>query len=104
MGNVGNDPSIKTFGFDSKSAIIDVGVHETYKDKDGNAVKTTEWFKCIAWNKAVDFIEKNVHKGSKCFIEGKLKSRTYKNNEGVEVKVWEVLIDRFELLTWDKNQ
>lgn len=104
MGNVGNAPSIKEFGSGSRSAIIDVGVHETYKDKDGQTVKTTEWFRCIAWNKTVDFIEKYVEKGAKCFIEGKMKSRTYKATDGTDVKVWEVLVDRFELLTWDKNQ
>lgn len=102
MGNVGNAPSIKEFTSGSKSAIFDVGVHENTKDKDGVPIRTTEWFKCIAWGKTVEFIEKYVEKGAKCFVEGKLKSRTYTNNEGIEVKVWEVLVERFELLTWDK--
>lgn len=104
MGNIGNTPSIKEFTSGSKSAIFDVGVHENTKDKDGNPIRTTEWFKCIAWNKTVDFIEKYVEKGSKVFVEGKMKSRIHANPDGQEIKSYELLVERFELLTWAEKQ
>lgn len=105
IGNVGNAPSIKEFTSGSRSAIFDVGVNENTKDKDGNAIRSTEWFKCIAWNKTVDFIEKYVQKGSKVFVEGKLRSRTYINPDGLEAKTFELLVEKFELLTWaEKNE
>lgn len=100
IGNVGNNPSIKEFTSGSRSVIFDVGVHENVNDKEGNKVRTTEWFKCIAWNKTVDFIEKYVEKGSKVFVEGKLRTRTYTTAEGAETKSFELLVEKFELLTW----
>lgn len=100
IGNVGNNPSIKEFQSGSRSVMFDVGVHENVNDKEGNKVRSTEWFKCIAWNKTVDFIEKYVEKGSKVFVEGKFRSRTYIGHDGIEAKTYELLVEKFELLTW----
>lgn len=104
LGNLGGDPTYKQISGGSTVANFNVAVTENQKDKNGEVTKVTEWFRCIAWNKTADFINKYCKKGSKVFVDGKLKSRTFTNSEGIEQKVLELVTDRLELLTWPDNE
>ena len=103
MGHLGADPTFKDFGNGTMCANFNMAVSEHQKDKNGESVKITEWFRCIAWGKTAEFINKNAKKGCKAFVDGKFKTRIYKDNNGEEQKVGEIVVDRFELLTWLDN-
>lgn len=103
MGNLGGDPTYKDLGNGTTVANFNLAVTENTKDKNGELVKITEWFRCITWNKTADFVNKYCKKGSKVFIDGKFKTRSFTNSDGVDQKITEVVIDRVELLTWPND-
>jgi single-strand DNA-binding protein len=103
LGNVGNDPEVRKFESNSSIANFSVAVTETTKDPNGDRIKTTEWFKCVTFNSLSLFVEKYVKKGSKVLIEGRIRTRSYKDKNGIDKTISEVLVDRLELLTWSES-
>lgn len=104
IGNVGNDPEVKTVG-DAKVASISLGVTEKgYTTKDGKKVDDrTTWFRVGLWRGLADVVEKYVSKGDKLFVEGKMLSREYEDKNGVKHTAWEVTATEIELLTPKKD-
>lgn len=103
IGNVGNQPEIKTVG-DIKVASISLGVTEKgYTTKDGKKVEDkTMWFRVGLWRGLAEIVEKYVSKGDRLFVEGKMTSREYEK-DGVKHTVWEVTATELELLTPKKD-
>lgn len=99
IGNVGNQPEIRTVG-DSKVASISLGVTEKgYTTKDGRKIEgKTTWFRVGLWNGLAEIVEKYVSKGDKLFVEGKMLSREYEK-DGNKYTAWEVTATEIELLT-----
>lgn len=103
IGNVGNQPEIKTIG-DMKVASISLGVTEKgYTTKDGRKIEDkTVWFRVSLWRGLADIVEKFVNKGDKLFVEGKMLSREYEK-DGVKHTAWEVTATEVELLNPKKD-
>lgn len=83
VGNLGKDPEIRTIANGKKVASFTVATTESYKDKEGNYQDQTEWHRIVAWSWLADLTEKNLKKGSKVYIEGKLSTRSYEQ-DGVQ--------------------
>ncbi|MEN9446628.1 MAG: hypothetical protein RL728_1140 [Bacteroidota bacterium] len=84
IGNVGNEPEVKVLDGGKVVAKFSVATSDNYKDKEGNLVERTDWHNITAWGKTAQFIEKYVKKGSKVFIQGKHKTESYDDKEGVK--------------------
>lgn len=80
IGNVGNDPEIKYIKEDVPVAKFSLATSESYKNKDGERVKNTEWHNIVVWRGLAKVVEKYVKKGSKLYIEGKLTHRKYEKD------------------------
>lgn len=80
IGNLGKDPDIKTLQNDNKVANFSIAIYETYKDKSGEKQTSTEWVNCVVWGKLASVVEKYLKKGSKVYIEGKLKTDSYEKD------------------------
>ena len=98
IGNVGNDPEIKTFDGGKKLAKLAIATNESYKNDKGEKVEETQWHNLVAWGKTADIIEKYVVKGKEIAIEGKLTHRSYEDKNGEKRYVTEVVIDEVLLL------
>ncbi len=98
IGNVGNDPEIKTFDGGKKLANITIATNDSYKNDKGEKVETTEWHKVVAWGKTADIIEKYVTKGLQIGIEGKLTHRSYDDKNGEKRYITEVVVNEVMLL------
>ena len=98
IGNVGNDPEIKTFEGGRKLANLTLATNESYKNDKGEKVEETQWHKLVAWGKTADIIEKYVTKGKEIAIEGKLTHRTYDDKNGEKRYITEVVINDVLLL------
>ncbi len=98
IGNVGNDPEIKTFDGGKKLAKLNVATNESYKNEKGEKVEETQWHSLIAWGKTADIIEKYVVKGKEIAIEGKLTHRSYEDKTGEKRYVTEIVIDELLML------
>jgi len=98
IGNVGNDPEIKTFDGGRKLANLTIATNDSYKNDKGEKVEQTEWHKVVAWGKTADLIEKYVTKGNQIGIEGKLTHRSYDDKNGEKRYITEVLVNEVLLL------
>lgn len=77
IGTLGKDPEIRTTGSGKKVANLSLATSENYKDKNGEKVEQTEWHDVAFWGASVDVIEKYLKKGSKLYLEGKIKTEKY---------------------------
>ena len=95
IGNLGNDPDIRTTQSGDKVANLSLATSESWKDKSTNERQTkTEWHRVVIFGALAGICEKYLHKGSKILIEGKLTTRKW-NDNGVDKYTTEVVISGF---------
>ncbi len=98
IGNVGNDPEIKTFDGGKKVVNLTLATNESYKNEKGEKTEKTEWHKVVAWGSTADIIEKYVTKGKEIAIAGKLTHRSYDDKNGEKRYITEVVATEVLLL------
>lgn len=99
IGHVGADPEVKNLSGDKKVANLNLATSESYKDKDSGEKKTiTDWHKLSIWKGLAGVVEKYVKKGSKIYVEGKLKHKSYENADGEKKYFTEVQVTNLVLL------
>lgn len=97
IGNLGQNPEIKTLDGGKKMARFSLATSEVYRNAQGEKVKETQWHNIVAWGKVAEIVEKYLTKGSEVAVEGKLTNRTYNDKDGnkkyfTEVQVNELLM------------
>ena len=90
-GNVAAEPQFSTLENGINVATINVGTNESYKDSNGNVHESCEWHRVVFWNKLADIVNQYVHKGSPVLVNGKLKTRKYTDQNGIEKYVTEII-------------
>ena len=80
IGNVGNDPEVNYIKEDVPVAKFSLATSESYTNRDGQRVDTTEWHNVVVWRGLAKVVEKYVKKGSKLYIEGKITTRKYEKD------------------------
>lgn len=100
VGNVGKDPEIRYFENEQSVANFSLATTERgYKTKDGKEVPDrTEWHNLVAWRGLAKVVENYVKKGSQIYVEGRLRTRSYDDANGVKRYVTEVVIESLNLL------
>ena len=98
IGEVGNDPEVRTLQGGAKVASFRLATTERYKDRDGNQKEQTEWHSITVWNGKADFVEKYVKKGNNLFISGKLTTRQWTDQQGNKRYSTEVVADNIQML------
>ena len=83
IGNVGNDPEVTTLDNGTKVVNLSLATSETYTNKEGEKVTSTEWHRLVFWNKTAEIVEKFVTKGKQIAVEGKLRTTKSENKDGV---------------------
>lgn len=100
VGNVGKDPDIKYF--DNGSAVANFTLATTergYTAANGTQIPDrTEWHNIVCWRGLAKVVEQFVRKGTQVYIEGKIRSRTYDDANGIKRYVSEIYVDNLELL------
>jgi len=97
IGNLGNNPEMRTIEGGKKMARFSVATNETYRNAKGEKVTETQWHNLIAWGKVAEIAGQFLSKGSEVAIEGKVINRDYTDKDGnkryvTEVQVNEVLM------------
>lgn len=100
IGNVGAEPKITTTQNGAKMAQFSLATTErAYTTKSGTQVpEKTEWHNIVLWRGLAEIVEKYVHKGSSLFIQGKMRTRSYDDNQGVKRYITEVEADMMQML------
>lgn len=98
IGNLGNNPEIKTLDGGKKLARFSIATNESYRNTNGEKVTETQWHNLVAWGKLAEIIEKYVMKGSEIAVEGKLTYRTYNDKGGVKKYFTEIQVNELLML------
>ncbi len=101
IGNVGKDPEVRYLDNGVAVATVVLATSERgYRLQNGTEVpERTEWHNVVLWRGLAETAEKYVHKGDKLYIEGKIRSRSYDDQNGVKRYVTEIFADNMEMLT-----
>jgi single-strand DNA-binding protein len=98
IGNLGSDPEIRNLENGAKVAQFSIATSETYKDKDGNKQEQTEWHRIVVWRALADIAESYLKKGSKVYLEGKLRTRSWTTKENTTQYTTEIIGDKIQML------
>ena len=98
IGNVGQDPEIRSFQSGGKVCNLSIATSERWRDRESNEQKErTQWHRVVVFNEnLVNLIEKYVNKGSKLYIEGQLETRKWTDSSGVDKYATEVVLRNFK--------
>jgi len=101
LGNVGKDPDVRSLDNGIKVTSFPLATTErAYTLKNGTQVpEQTEWHNLVLWIGLAEIAEKYVKKGDKLYIEGKIKSRSFQDNNGVTRYVTEIMVNQLEMLS-----
>ncbi len=97
IGNLGRDPEIMTFDNGVKKASFPLATSESYKNREGQRVDTTEWHNVVLWRGLAEVAERYLKKGNQVYIEGKIKTRSYEQ-EGIKKFITEIYADNMTML------
>lgn len=106
IGNVGKDPDIRYYDNNQAVASFPLATTERgYTLANGTQVPDrTEWHNIVLWRGLAQVAEKYVHKGDLLYIEGKIRSRQYDDQNGVHRTRVEIYADNMEILSNRSNQ
>lgn len=97
VGNLGNDPEVRSFQNGGRVANLSVATSESWKDREsGERREKTQWHRVVVTTDGlVGICERFLRKGSKVYIEGQLETRKYTDNSGTEKYTTEVVLRPF---------
>ena len=98
VGNLGQDPEIRYMQNGKAVANLSMATSETWKDQQGQQQEKPEWHRVIAFDKLAEIIGEYVKKGSKIYCEGKLQTRKWTDQQGVERYSTEIVISEMQML------
>jgi single-strand DNA-binding protein len=98
IGNLGRDPEMKYTPQGTPVTTFSVAVSRNWKSPDGQLSEETEWFRVVAWERLAETCNEYLHKGSKVYIEGRLKTRKWTGPDGQEKQVVEVVANDMQIL------
>lgn len=105
IGNLGKDPEIRRLENGVVIASFPLATSETFTDKaSGEKKEITDWHDIILWRGLAEIAEKYIRKGTKIYVEGKLKRRSWQDKEGNNRFTIEVVGDELTILSRSENQ
>ena len=99
VGNLGNDPEIRTMPNGEQIANISVATSESWTDKNTGEKKTqTEWHRIVLYRRLAEIAGQYLTKGSQVYIEGRLKTRKWQDQNGQDRYTTEIQGDNLQML------
>lgn len=99
LGNLGNDPDMRYMPNGEPVANISIATSANWTDKNtGEKREKTEWHRVVAYRRTAEVIGQYCQKGDKIYIEGRLQTRKWDDQEGKTHYTTEVIADSIQLL------
>ena len=98
IGHLGQDPEIRYTKNGQAVATFSLATNERWLDQEGNQQERTEWHNMVAWTKLAEICGQWLKKGQQIYIEGRLQTRTWDDNEGKKHYKTEVVINDMIML------
>lgn len=104
VGNLGQDPESRFLPSGKAVANISIATSESWTDKQsGQKQEKTEWHRCVAFDKTAEIIQQYLRKGSKVYVEGKLQTRKWQDQQGNDKYATEIIISTMQMLDGKKG-
>lgn len=98
VGNLGQDPELRYTPNGAAVTTISVATNEIWRDSEGNTQERTEWHRVVLWRRHAEVAGEFLKKGSKVYIEGSLRTRSWEDKNGNKRYTTEVVADRMMML------
>ena len=98
IGRLGKDPEVRYTPNGDAVANFSIATSDEWKDKDTGVKKeNTQWHNIVAWRRLGEICGEYLHKGSQCYVEGKLQTRSWDDN-GVKKYMTEIIANNVQFL------
>jgi single-strand DNA-binding protein len=98
VGRLGRDPESRFTGSGQAVCNFSLATDRSYKDRNGQTQKQTEWHKIVVWAKLAEICQKYLKKGSQIFIEGRIQSRQWDDKDGNKRTSFEIVANEMRML------
>lgn len=98
IGNLGQDPELRSTAGGQSVASLRVATTEKFKDKEGTLQERTEWHSVVVWGRDAENVHRFCKKGKQLYIEGRLQTRKWQDKEGKDRYTTEVVADTVRFL------
>jgi single-strand DNA-binding protein len=98
VGRLGRDPETRYTSGGQAVCNFTLATDETYKDRNGERQKRTEWHRIVVWGKQAEIAQQYLHKGSLIFVEGRIQTRQWDDREGQKRTTVEIVASNFRML------
>ena len=95
VGNLGQDPDVRYTPAGKAVANITIATSESWKDQQGQMQEKTEWHRVVMFGKLAEIAGEYLKKGSQVYIEGKLQTRKWQDQQGQDKYTTEIVLDPF---------
>jgi single-strand DNA-binding protein len=98
IGNLGRDPETRVLPSGAKVVDFTIATTESYKNRAGDQIESTTWFRAEAWEKLGDIAEQYLKKGDQVYLEGRLRQEEYTDRDGNARTALRLRINELHLL------
>ena len=98
IGHLGRDPEVRYTRSGDPVANFSLATSERWRDKQGELQEKTEWHQCVVWRKQAELAQNYLHKGSKVYIEGRIETREWTDNENIKRYRTEINVGNLQFL------
>ena len=98
VGNLGNDPEVRYMPNGNAVANLSLATSESWKDQQGQMQERTEWHRLTMYRRLAEIAGEYLKKGSQIYVEGKLQTRTWQDQQGQDRYTTEIIVDQMQML------
>jgi len=99
VGNLGKDPEVRYMPNGQAVANVTIATSESWKDKNtGEQQEKTEWHRVVFFRRLAEIVGEYLKKGSKIYVEGKLQTRKWQDNQGQDRYTTEIIANEMQML------
>ena len=100
IGHVGKDPVVRYVDKRPVASFSLATTERSYTTASGLSVpERTEWHNIVMWDRAAEFAEKYIGRGTRLFVEGKLRTRTWEDRAAIKRTITEIYVENYDILS-----
>ena len=98
VGNLGSDPQVRYTPGGQAVANFNIATSERFNNKAGEKEERTEWHRIVAWGKLAEICQQYLKKGKQVYIEGRLQTRQWEDQQGQKRSTTEIVAQNMQML------
>ncbi len=98
VGNLGNDPEVRYMPNGNAVANLSLATSESWKDQQGQVQERTEWHRLTMYRRLAEVAGEYLKKGAQIYVEGKLQTRKWQDQQGQDRYTTEIIVDQMQML------